>query len=164
MIHWSSLTIGGNTSSICSKNYSPLFSVRSAFSSGRQHPLDSRFVSDSRSEYGLKFVFFFVPFNQTEPFAATALGCGVGAATIGNSDDPTTSLKFCTDIPHRCNNCLRILLLTFWQGGEGYLKTMYTLSTEPHSDSDFRHHCKISDHALYSLLESVKIGKCNICM
>ncbi|KAI3491365.1 hypothetical protein L1887_44292 [Cichorium endivia] len=33
---------------------------------------------------------------QTEPFAANALGCGVGAAMIGISDDPATSLKFCT--------------------------------------------------------------------
>ncbi|KAI3499029.1 hypothetical protein L1887_34821 [Cichorium endivia] len=43
-------------------------------------------------------------------------------------------------------------------------KKMYTLSTEPHRDSDFRHHCKICDHALYSLLDSVQIGKCNICI
>lgn len=34
-------------------------------------------------------------------FAATALGCGVGAATIANSDDPATSLKLCTAIPLR---------------------------------------------------------------
>ncbi|KAL4575022.1 hypothetical protein LXL04_021862 [Taraxacum kok-saghyz] len=34
-------------------------------------------------------------------FAATALGCGVGAATIANSDDPATSFKLCTAIPLR---------------------------------------------------------------
>ncbi|CAH1418871.1 unnamed protein product [Lactuca virosa] len=34
-------------------------------------------------------------------FAASALGCGVGAATIANSDDPATSLKLCTAIPLR---------------------------------------------------------------
>ncbi|KAJ0538538.1 hypothetical protein HanHA300_Chr08g0276121 [Helianthus annuus] len=34
-------------------------------------------------------------------FAATALGGGVGAAKIVNSDDPATALKLCTTVPVR---------------------------------------------------------------
>ncbi|XP_076929349.1 putative ABC1 protein At2g40090 [Bidens hawaiensis] len=34
-------------------------------------------------------------------FAATALGGGVGAAKIANSDDPATALKLCTTVPIR---------------------------------------------------------------
>ncbi|GKE34236.1 hypothetical protein Tco_1453558 [Tanacetum coccineum] len=32
---------------------------------------------------------------------ATALGCGVGASKIANSDDPATALKLCTAVPVR---------------------------------------------------------------
>ncbi|KAI3689120.1 hypothetical protein L2E82_47069 [Cichorium intybus] len=56
----------------------------------------SSITAELRNGYNQGTAVILISDYQTEPFAANALGCGVGAAMIGNSDDPATSLKFCT--------------------------------------------------------------------
>ncbi|KAI3752059.1 hypothetical protein L2E82_23195 [Cichorium intybus] len=53
-------------------------------------------TAELRNGYNQGTVVLLILDYQMEPFAANALGCGVGAAMIGNSNDPATSLKFCT--------------------------------------------------------------------